>query len=237
MFRPPLYEALQAWAETSFLNERARAPTPDLAYNESGCDRTYRTILSRISRSLLTTARGRVCARNHRGRVPLRKRHARPRHVLCCNLLGGSTSTPPMARFRTRIAFGSSFPFRAMAQSINDYKKLDFRDGVRDKLFFFSPLGSRGWTRLGSDWGLMRRRRSSLTSARPLIISVPAAGALSPPRSARLVLPPSAALALRRDRDAGDRRHLGPGGGFSAFGPCGRDVVSNRATPGPASWR
>ena len=35
-----------------------------------------------------------------------------------------------------QIAFGSSFPFRAMAQSINDYKKLDFRDGVRDKLFF-----------------------------------------------------------------------------------------------------
>jgi uncharacterized protein len=35
-----------------------------------------------------------------------------------------------------QIAFGSSFPFRGTAQSINDYKKLDFRDGVRDKLFF-----------------------------------------------------------------------------------------------------
>jgi uncharacterized protein len=35
-----------------------------------------------------------------------------------------------------QIAFGSSYPFRAMAQSIEDYERLGFRDEVREKVFF-----------------------------------------------------------------------------------------------------
>jgi predicted TIM-barrel fold metal-dependent hydrolase len=35
-----------------------------------------------------------------------------------------------------QIAFGSSHPFRAMTQSIEDYERLGFRDEVREKVFF-----------------------------------------------------------------------------------------------------
>jgi len=34
-----------------------------------------------------------------------------------------------------QIAFGSSYPFRAMRQSVEDYERLGFRDDVLDKLF------------------------------------------------------------------------------------------------------
>jgi predicted TIM-barrel fold metal-dependent hydrolase len=34
-----------------------------------------------------------------------------------------------------QIAFGSSYPFRAMRQSVEDYEQLGFRDDVLDKLF------------------------------------------------------------------------------------------------------
>jgi len=34
-----------------------------------------------------------------------------------------------------QIAFGSSFPFRSIAQSIEDYEKLGFRDDVLEKVF------------------------------------------------------------------------------------------------------
>jgi hypothetical protein len=37
---------------------------------------------------------------------------------------------------RGRRAFGSSYPFRAMAQSIEDYEKLGFRSAVLEKIFF-----------------------------------------------------------------------------------------------------
>ena len=39
------------------------------------------------------------------------------------------------AKFADQIAFGSSYPFRAMRQSVEDYERLGFRDDVLDKLF------------------------------------------------------------------------------------------------------
>jgi predicted TIM-barrel fold metal-dependent hydrolase len=35
-----------------------------------------------------------------------------------------------------QIAFGSSYPFRAMRQSADDYAKLGFRDDVLDNVLF-----------------------------------------------------------------------------------------------------
>jgi len=35
-----------------------------------------------------------------------------------------------------QIAFGSSYPFRAMRQSVEDYERLGFRDDVLDRLFY-----------------------------------------------------------------------------------------------------
>jgi hypothetical protein len=35
-----------------------------------------------------------------------------------------------------QIAFGSSYPFRAMRQSADDYAKLGFKDAVLDKVFY-----------------------------------------------------------------------------------------------------
>jgi predicted TIM-barrel fold metal-dependent hydrolase len=35
-----------------------------------------------------------------------------------------------------QVAFGSSYPFRAMRQSADDYEQLGFRDGVLEKMFY-----------------------------------------------------------------------------------------------------
>ena len=37
---------------------------------------------------------------------------------------------------RQQILFGSSYPFRPMAQSINDYRQLGFHDGVIDDVMY-----------------------------------------------------------------------------------------------------
>ena len=37
---------------------------------------------------------------------------------------------------RDQIAFGSSYPFRAMRQSVEDYERLGFHDDALEKVFF-----------------------------------------------------------------------------------------------------
>ena len=43
---------------------------------------------------------------------------------------------PANGALSDQIAFGSSYPFRAMRQSIEDYQRIGFRDDVLDKLFY-----------------------------------------------------------------------------------------------------
>jgi len=128
----PLYAALEAWGTPVFL--MTGPTTPDLAYNNPD-------------------AIGRV-ARSH-PRLPIVVHHgAWPRVNEIIGVAfryANVTLAPDMYVFQPggglyveaangalsdQIAFGSSFPFRAMAQSIADYERLDFRDDVREKLFF-----------------------------------------------------------------------------------------------------
>ena len=131
VFRP-LYEALEAWKTPVFL--MTGPTTPDLAYNNPD-------------------AIGRV-ARSH-PRLPIVVHHgAWPRVNEIIGVAfryANVTLVPDMYVFQPggalyveaangalsdQIAFGSSFPFRAMTQSIADYERLNFRDDVREKLFF-----------------------------------------------------------------------------------------------------
>jgi uncharacterized protein len=128
----PLYEALQAWRKPIFL--MTGPTTPDPAYNNPDA-------IGRIARSF-----PQLQIVVHHGAWPrvseiigVAFRYAnvtlvpdmyifQPAGALYVEAANGALSD--------QIAFGSSFPFRAMAQSINDYGQLDFRHGVREKLFF-----------------------------------------------------------------------------------------------------
>lgn len=52
-------------------------------------------------------------------------------------LPGGSLYVEAANGFMSeQLMFGSSYPFRAMGQSVEDYRKLGFRDEVMDKVFY-----------------------------------------------------------------------------------------------------
>jgi len=128
----PLYEALQAWKAPVFL--MTGPTTPDLAYNNPDA-------IGRLARNF-----PRLSVVVHHGAWPrviemigVAFRYAnvtlvpdmyvfQPGGALYVEAANGALSD--------QIAFGSSFPFRAMAQSIADYERLDFQDNVREKLFF-----------------------------------------------------------------------------------------------------
>ena len=128
----PLYEALQDWNKPVFL--MSGPTTPDLVHNNPDA-------IGRVARSY--------------PRLPIVVHHgAWPRVTEMIGVAfryANVTLVPDMYVFQPggalyveaangalsdQIAFGSSFPFRAMAQSIADYERLDFRDDVREKLFF-----------------------------------------------------------------------------------------------------
>jgi predicted TIM-barrel fold metal-dependent hydrolase len=128
----PLYEALQAWRRPVFL--MTGPTTPDLAYNNPDA-------IGRVARAF-----PQLQIVVHHGAWPrvteiigVAFRYAnvtlvpdlyifQPGGALYVEAANGALSD--------QIAFGSSYPFRAMAQSIEDYEKLGFRDVVREKVFF-----------------------------------------------------------------------------------------------------
>jgi len=128
----PVYEALQDWNTPVFL--MTGPTTPDLAFNDP-------------------TAIGRVARRF--SRLPIVVHHgAWPRVdeiVGVAFRYANVTLVPDMYIFQPggrlyveaangalgdQIAFGSSYPFRAMRQSVEDYQQLGFRDDVLEKLFY-----------------------------------------------------------------------------------------------------
>jgi uncharacterized protein len=128
----PVYEALQAWSKPVFL--MTGPTTPDLAYNNPDA-------IGRVAR---TFPQLQIVV--HHGAWP------RVNEIIGVAFrYANVTLVPDMYVFQPggvlyveaandalshQIAFGSSFPFRAMAQSIEDYKRLGFRERVREKLFF-----------------------------------------------------------------------------------------------------
>jgi predicted TIM-barrel fold metal-dependent hydrolase len=128
----PLYEALQAWRTPVFL--MTGPTTPDLAYNNPDA-------IGRIAR---TFPQLQIVV--HHGAWPrvteiigVAFRYANVTLVPDMYIFqpgGGLYVEAANGALSDQIAFGSSFPFRAMAQSIADYERLGFRDDVRERVFF-----------------------------------------------------------------------------------------------------
>lgn len=128
----PLYEALQAWSKPVFL--MTGPTTPDLAYNNPDA-------IGRVARAF-----PQLQIVVHHGAWPrvneiigVAFRYANVTLVPDMYIFqpgGGLYVEAANGALSDQIAFGSSFPFRAMAQSIADYERIGFRDNVREKLFF-----------------------------------------------------------------------------------------------------
>jgi uncharacterized protein len=128
----PLYEALQAWRRPVFL--MTGPTTPDLAYNNPEA-------IGRVARAFpqlqIVVHHGAWPRVNEIIGVAFRYANVtlvpdmyifQPGGALYVEAANGALSD--------QIAFGSAYPFRAMAQSIEDYERLGFRDEVREKVFF-----------------------------------------------------------------------------------------------------
>jgi uncharacterized protein len=128
----PLYEALQEWRRPVFL--MTGPTTPDLAYNNPEA-------IGRVARAFpqleLVVHHGAWPRVTEIIGVAFRYANVtlvpdmyifQPGGALYVEAANGALSD--------QIAFGSSYPFRAMAQSIEDYERLGFRDEVREKVFF-----------------------------------------------------------------------------------------------------
>jgi hypothetical protein len=127
----PLYDALQDWNVPVFL--MTGPTTPDLAYNNPDA-------IGRVARAF---PRLRIAV--HHGAWPrvgeiigVAFRYANVTLVPDMYIFqpGGALYVEAAnGALADQIAFGSSFPFRAMAQSVEDYAKLGFKDEVLEKLF------------------------------------------------------------------------------------------------------
>jgi predicted TIM-barrel fold metal-dependent hydrolase len=128
----PVYEALQDWGVPVFL--MTGPTTPDLSFNDPNA-------IGRVARRF---SRLRIVV--HHGVWP------RVGEIIGVAFrYANVTIVPDMYIFQPagklyveaangalgdQIAFGSSYPFRAMAQSADDYLKLGFRDDVLEKVMF-----------------------------------------------------------------------------------------------------
>jgi predicted TIM-barrel fold metal-dependent hydrolase len=127
----PVHEALQAWDVPAFL--MTGPTTPDLAYNDP-------TAIGRVARQF-----PRLQLVVHHGAWP------RVGEIIGVAFrYANVTLVPDMYIFQPggrlyveaangalsdQIAFGSSYPFRAMRQSADDYERLGFDDAVLEKVF------------------------------------------------------------------------------------------------------
>ncbi|MGO9817815.1 MAG: amidohydrolase family protein [Acidocella sp.] len=127
----PVYEALEDWNAPVFL--MTGPTTPDLAYNNPDA-------IGRVARAF---PRLRIAV--HHGTWPraaeiIGVAFRYPNVTLVPDMYifqpGGALYVEAAnGALADQIAFGSSFPFRAMAQSVEDYAKLGFKDEVLEKLF------------------------------------------------------------------------------------------------------
>lgn len=128
----PLYEALQDWNVPAFL--MSGPTTPDLKFNDPAA-------VARVARAF-----PRLQIVVHHGFWPhvneiigVAFRYANVTIVpdMYIFLPGGSLYVEAANGFmRDQIAFGSSFPFRAIGQSVRDYQELGFKDEVLESVLF-----------------------------------------------------------------------------------------------------
>jgi uncharacterized protein len=128
----PLYDALQDWEIPVFL--MSGPTTPDLAFNDP----------SAIGRAARAFPRLQIVV--HHGAWPradeiigVAFRYANVTLVPDMYIFapgGGLYVEAANGPLGDQIAFGSSYPFRAMRQSADDYEALSLREAVKDKLFY-----------------------------------------------------------------------------------------------------
>lgn len=127
----PLYDALQAWTTPVFL--MTGPTTPDLAYNNPDAIGRVARAFPRLQIVVHHGAWPRV---NEIIGVAFRYSNVTLVPDMYIFQPGGSLYVEAAnAALEDQIAFGSSYPFRAMSQSIEDYEKLGFRSGVLEKIF------------------------------------------------------------------------------------------------------
>jgi len=128
----PLYEALQDWSIPVFL--MSGPTTPDLKFNDPAA-------LARVARDFpklqIVVHHGFWPRVNEVIGVAFRYANVSIVPDMYIFLPGGSLYVEAGNGFlRDQLIFGSSFPFRAIAQSIRDYQKLGFKDAVLEAVLF-----------------------------------------------------------------------------------------------------
>lgn len=128
----PVYEALQAWKRPVFL--MSGPTTPDLTYNDPNA-------VGRVARAFPN-----LSIVVHHGLWPrvyeiigVAFRYANVSIVPDMYIFtpGGQLYVEAANGFmRDQLIFGSSFPFRAIGQSVTDYARLGFRDDVLSSVLF-----------------------------------------------------------------------------------------------------
>jgi predicted TIM-barrel fold metal-dependent hydrolase len=128
----PIYEALQEWGAPAFL--MTGPTTPDLAYNDpSAIGRVAR----RFPKLQLVVHHGAWPRVDEIIGVAFRYENVTIVPDMYIFQAGGRLYVEAAnGALSDQIAFGSSYPFRAMRQSADDYERLGFRDDVLEKVFF-----------------------------------------------------------------------------------------------------
>ncbi|MBY0558533.1 amidohydrolase family protein [Hyphomicrobium sp.] len=128
----PVYEALQGWGIPVFL--MSGPTTPDLNFNNPAA-------IGRVARAFpdLSIVVHHGAWPNVLDIIGVAFRYANVSVVpdMYIFLPGGSFYVEAANGFmREQLLFGSSFPFRDMAQSVQDYQRLGFNDAVLESIMF-----------------------------------------------------------------------------------------------------
>ena len=128
----PLYEALESWGVPVLF--MSGPTTPDLKFNDPAA-------VARVARAFpklqIVVHHGFWPHVNEIIGVAFRYANVTIVPDMYIFLPGGSLYVEAANGFlRDQLAFGSSFPFRAIGQSIRDYQALGFKDDVLEALFF-----------------------------------------------------------------------------------------------------
>lgn len=128
----PVYEALQDWGVPAFL--MTGPTTPDLAFNDPAA---IGRVARRFPRLQLVVHHGAWPRVDEIVGVAFRYENVTLVPDMYIFQPGGRLYVEAAnGALADQIAFGSSYPFRAMRQSADDYAKLGFRDDVLDKVMF-----------------------------------------------------------------------------------------------------
>jgi predicted TIM-barrel fold metal-dependent hydrolase len=128
----PIYDALQSWGVPVFL--MSGPTTPDLKFNDPA---TVARVARAFPKLQIVVHHGFWPHVNEIIGVAFRYANVTIVPDMYIFLPGGKLYVEAANGFlRDQLAFGSSFPFRAIGQSIRDYQALGFKDDVLEAVLF-----------------------------------------------------------------------------------------------------